>query len=140
MGEHRFEVLNHTADIGVEATGESLAEAFENAAYGMFSVMAEISVLTQAKHIRVRVKADDLSSLLQAWLAELIYRMDAERILPVEFKINEMSETALMARVGVCPMNSVPEWSGPAIKAVTYHQLAVEQEPDGWRVRVIFDV
>ena len=140
MSEHRFELIEHTADIGIEAIGDSLAETFENAAYGMFSVMADIAGMSPSRTIEVRVEADDLPTLLHAWLAELIYRFDAENVLPVQFKVERLTETSLTANVGVRPIVADIEWIGPAIKAVTYHQLTVEQTPDGWRTRVIFDV
>ena len=140
MSEHRFEQIEHTADIGIEATGDTLAEAFENAACGMFSVMADIAGMSPSRAIEVRVEADDLQCLLHAWLAELIYRFDAENVLPVEFKVEELTETSLTAKVGVRLFSADIEWIGPAIKAVTYHQLTVERTPGGWRTRVIFDV
>ena len=140
MSEHRFELIEHTADIGIEATGDTLAETFENAAYGMFSVMADIAGMSPSNTIEVRAEAEDLPSLLHAWLAELIYRFDAENVLPVQFKVEQLMETSLTANVGVRPIVADIEWIGPAIKAVTYHQLAVERTPAGWRARVIFDV
>ena len=140
MSEHRFEQIEHTADIGIEATGDTLAEAFENAACGMFSVMADIAGMSPSRTIEVRAEADDLASLLHNWLAELIYRFDAEKVLPVEFKVEELTETSLTAKVGVRLFSADIEWIGPAIKAVTYHQLTVERTPGGWRTRVIFDV
>ena len=140
MSEHRFEQIEHTADIGIEATGDTLAEAFESAAFGMFSVMADIAGMSPSRTIEVRAEADDLASLLHNWLAELIYRFDAEKVLPVAFKVEEMTETSLTAKVGVRPFSADIEWIGPAIKAVTYHQLTVERTPGGWRTRVIFDV
>ena len=40
--EKKFEVLNHTADIGIIAYGSSMKEAFANAATGMFSLITEL--------------------------------------------------------------------------------------------------
>ena len=37
-----FEILEHTADVGIVAHGGSLAELFANAATGMFAIMAEL--------------------------------------------------------------------------------------------------
>ena len=41
----RFQLIEHTADTGLVAHGESLAEAFANAAYGLFSIIAELDKL-----------------------------------------------------------------------------------------------
>ena len=39
----KFKLIEHTADIGLTAYGKTLAEAFANAAYGMFSIITGIS-------------------------------------------------------------------------------------------------
>ena len=44
----RYEVLAHTADTGILAHGASLAEAFENAAFGMFDLVFDLSGVTGA--------------------------------------------------------------------------------------------
>ncbi|PIU56057.1 MAG: protein archease, partial [Chloroflexi bacterium CG07_land_8_20_14_0_80_51_10] len=33
-----FEIIDHTADVGIVAYGDSVEEVFINAAYGMFSL------------------------------------------------------------------------------------------------------
>jgi SHS2 domain-containing protein len=38
----RFKVIDHTADVGIIAYGKDLKEAFANAAYGMFSQIADL--------------------------------------------------------------------------------------------------
>ncbi|MCJ7808130.1 MAG: archease, partial [Dehalococcoidia bacterium] len=41
MGK-RFEIIDHTADVGIAAYGEDLKEAFANAAYALFSMMLDL--------------------------------------------------------------------------------------------------
>lgn len=140
MNEHRFEFIEHTADIGVQAQGETLAEAFENAAYGMISAMASIEGLESDRRVEVRLEASDVQTLLHKWLSELIYRTDVEMALPVSFKVTEATETSLVADVGMRRIGPDIEFHGPPIKAVTYHQLKVEKTTQGWVAKAIFDV
>ena len=41
----KFELIEHTADVGLVAYGKTLAEAFANAAYGLFSIIAELDTV-----------------------------------------------------------------------------------------------
>ncbi len=40
-GKERYSIIDHTADIGLEAEGDTLDNAFENAAYGMFDILTD---------------------------------------------------------------------------------------------------
>ena len=79
MGK-RFEVIDHTADVGIAAYGEDLKEAFANAAYALFSMMLDLEGVGDALCRQVEVTADDRSDLLVAWLNELIYVFEVDNI------------------------------------------------------------
>ena len=65
----KFELIDHTADVGVAAYGDSLEELFENAAMGMFSVIADAEKVSAAETRTVEVMAEGRESLLVAWEA-----------------------------------------------------------------------
>lgn len=138
--EHRFEIIEHTADIGVVGKGESMAEAFENLAYGMFSIMADLSRYQPTVNRVVHAAGADDLALLQGFLSRLILLFDADRLLPLDFEITEISMGRLTCWVAARPIGDDIEWRGPAIKAVTYHQMAVESVGREWIARAIFDV
>lgn len=138
--EHKFEIIEHTADVGVEATGNSMAEAFENLAYGMFSIMADLTRYEPTGFRWVSAAGDDDVVLLERFLSQLIVLFETEQVLPVDFEITEISFGRLTCHVLVRPIADDIEWLGPQIKAVTYHQMAVENGAGVWRARAIFDV
>lgn len=51
----RFKLIEHTADIGLVAYGQTLAEAYANAAYGMFSIIAELDNVREVKSYEVEL-------------------------------------------------------------------------------------
>jgi SHS2 domain-containing protein len=55
----KFELLEHTADVGVIATGDSLAEALAWAARGMFSVIVEPDTVALVSSLEVSVSSPD---------------------------------------------------------------------------------
>ncbi len=79
-------------------------------------------------------------SLLQSFLSSLVVVLDGDAVLPLDFDITELEGGRLTCEVSVRPIGEDIEWLGPAVKAVTYHQMAVEEEEGEWRARAILDV
>lgn len=135
----RFEVIEHTADIGIRAFGSTLQEAFENAALGMFSLMAELSTVEERESLRVEVEGEDRESLLVEWLNELIYVLETKNLLLKRFKVEKLEETRLEAVAFGEPLDVQRHKLGEQIKATTYHMLKVTHN-QYWEAQVIFDV
>jgi SHS2 domain-containing protein len=135
----RFEVIDHIADVGIVAYGSDLREAFANAAYGMFSLIAELDGVGDAVRREVDVQAPDQEALLVAWLSELIYLFDVEYIVFTRFDITSLTENRLQARVYGEKVDMSRHRLKTAVKGATYHLLKVGRE-DGYRIQVILDV
>ena len=135
-----FEPLDHTADKGIRAFGRDLKELFENAAYGMFSLMAEIGKYEPTETREIEVEAADTPELLRAWLAELIYQFEVDRILFVDFEVRAIGEDRLKGIARGLPFTPEIEWLGSIVKAVTHHDLDVHRTDERWEATVVFDV
>ena len=94
----RYEIIDHTADIAIAAYGEDLKVAFANAAYALFSIIAELDEVGEDIRRDVEVTSEDLAGLLVEWLNELIYIFDVENIIFKTFQVIELEETSLRAR------------------------------------------
>ena len=134
----KYELIEHTADIGVKACGQTLAEAFANAALGMFSIMTELEDVRETGTRRVEVKADDVEGLLFEWLNSLLYYFDVEMLLFRRFDIIEFGENHLTAECRGEPYNASRHNLKMGVKSATYHQMEVD--PVNNCVKVIFDV
>jgi SHS2 domain-containing protein len=138
---YRLETVDHTADLGLVARAESLPELFEACAYGMFDLMAEPEAYQPEQERRWEVQAPDLESLLVNWLRELLFSFDVEGILWIKFQVEDVGEDSpsLVGRSWGVSTAQV-QFTGPGVKAVTYHGLDVRREDDGWRASFIVDV
>lgn len=136
----RYEVLSHTADKGIKAWGRTLEELFENAAYGMFSLMADLEKYPASESVEIEVAAPDVESLLRAWLAELLYRFEVDRMLFVDFTVHTVGESRVVGTARGLPFHPGIEWLGPPVKAVTLHGLYVHRTDERFEAQVIFDV
>jgi len=132
----RFELVEHTADTGLIAYGHSLAEAFANAAYGLFSIMAELGGVHEVESQTVAVSAEDTESLLFNWLNELIYVFEVEKRLLKRFDITEFGERRLKAECWGEKYDPSRHQLKSGVKSATYHMLKIGKD----QVRVIFDV
>lgn len=131
-----YRILSHTADIGIEATAADVPSLFSEAVRAMAAVLLDDDPRPSAARAPVAAEADDLSALLAAVLEEALWMFESRGMLPVDADL-EVSETTAAGTLGVVRPAAI---GGPAIKAVTYHQLAVERTGDGWRAQVYFDV
>lgn len=138
--EHKFETFEHTADIGVIGRGSTKAEAFENIAYGMFSIMADLSKYSPTNTIEEEVSEEDDVELLERFLSSMLVVFDADAVLPLDFEITELEDGHLKCTISVRPFGEDIEWNGPQVKAVTYHQMDVKLTDGEWCAQAILDV
>ncbi|MCX6907164.1 MAG: archease [Verrucomicrobia bacterium] len=131
-----FEFFEHTADIGVHAYGKTLEELFINAARALYEVQGRFD-LADRRMIKIELSADSADELLLRWLSELLYRFSAEDVYFTHFRLQFTDPHKLTAQMegGAVDFSHSEE-----VKAVTYHQLSVQQTADGWTATVIFDV
>ena len=132
----RFEEIDHTADLAIRAYGRDMSELFANAAHGMFALMAEPFVEKPAREREVLLETTDYESLLVDWLNELIYLHEVEGETYSQFTFETLSPTKLKAHVTGGPTKSKTR----AIKAATFHNLAIEETASGLVATIVFDV
>lgn len=135
-----FEYFEHTADVGIAAFGSDLKDVFAAAALGLFSLMADLGDLRDQECIEVAVEAEDVESLLVAWLNELLFIFDVEHLLLRSFEISVIDDTNLQAHCWGERFDPQRHRLKLGVKAATYHQVRVERIGDGYRAQVVVDV
>lgn len=138
MAGRPYEIIDHTADVGIVTHGDDLAEVIENAAFAMFDLMYAAPAAPASGAIDFETSADAPPDLLVEVLSELLYRAEAADVAFTDFAVEVQAEEARV-RARVHPIAGI-ELEGPPIKAVTYHRLRCEPSNDGWTAQVIFDV
>jgi SHS2 domain-containing protein len=133
-----YEILEHTADIGVRARGRSLEELFENAAWGMAEVLGARAQDERGRAITVHVEGADREALLVAWLDEVMFRLEHSGGRLSNLHVRAVREGVVDADVILVEDGSPPD--GTELKAATYHQLAIRQTDEGYEATVYFDV
>ncbi|OGP74685.1 MAG: hypothetical protein A2W09_08120 [Deltaproteobacteria bacterium RBG_16_50_11] len=136
----RFEILDHTADIGLIVYGEELKALFENAGEAFFHLITDLRKVRQRIEKRIEIEGESLERLMVDWLNELLYLHEVEYLLFKGFNIESVGENGLRARVKGEPFQEGVHVIKTGVKAVTHHQIEVRKENGRWRAQIILDL
>jgi len=131
----RFEEVEHTADAALRIYGCDRSELFVNAAYGMFSLIADWEDTPHSTEQEIFLEAIDDETLLVDWLSELLYLHEMEEVVYTSFDIRDISPTTLRAVA-----RGTERWKPKtAIKAVTFNDLYIKETSEGYSATIVFD-
>ena len=135
-----YELIDHTADVGVKAYGKTISEAFENVAKAMFDIITDNSEIESIGQYDIKLEAPDIEQLLVDWLSELLFLNSAKNLVFGFFKVNlDEKKNSLSATVFGEKYDISKHKIGAEIKAVTYHMLEVNNKKP-FHVKVLFDI
>jgi len=132
---HRW--IEHTAELQLELRARSEAAIFRQAVHALRDLLEddkEPAAGARASRT-VEVEATDRGALLAEWMAELVLLAETDGLVPDEARdlvVGEDSVTAVVVGRTCAPRHRV--------KAVTYHDLALHRDRDGWHGNVVLDV
>ena len=136
----KYEFIEHTADLGFKAYGETLERLFIHAAEAFFEAIVALESIKGKIERSIEVEADMLEDLMVSWLAEFLYLYDTERLVFNSFQIKCIDHSKLEAKARGEVLDPARHEIKTGIKAVTYHQLYVKETEGGWEAQVILDV
>jgi SHS2 domain-containing protein len=140
--QKNYELIEHTADVGIRVKGDNLKALFKNAALAMFDIIAEKKSVTKSQSHKVAIvvkqKADNIDELFINWLNELLSLSATKENIFCGFLFKKLDTNNLEAEISGCDIKDYKV--NTEIKAATYHELKLQQEDFGWLAEVIFDV
>ncbi len=134
-----YEELPHTADWSLRVWAADLPSLFVEAAGGMNALSGAQSAPGPITHRTFKFAAPDPESLLVAFLSELVYAAEQERLTFTRFHVETFERAEgweLKVEMDGAPLASVNK----TIKAVTYHNLQIRKTERGVEVEIVFDV
>ncbi|HEV2969214.1 MAG TPA: archease [Pirellulales bacterium] len=136
-----YETFEHTADLGLRVRAADLDALFAEAGRGLFSLMiANLEDVRAVEEVSLGVIGAELDYLLFDWLNELLFIFETRRLVLVEFQVR-VAESSVQATARGEPFDPARHHAEHEVKAITYHELKVAQEPDGtWLAEVIVDI
>jgi SHS2 domain-containing protein len=140
MMEEGYRILEHPADMGIEACGPDLKSAFEQAALGLISIIVDPASVDAREQKAVILQGTDSENLLVKWLSEILYLYDAEGFVTSAITIMNLAATELEAVLSGETVDGNKHRLKMDVKAITYHQVKVDERQDGCVVSVFLDV
>jgi len=135
-----YETFDHTADLGLRIRASNLPTLLAEAGRALFSVIvAGLETVAPNEIVAIRVEGEVSELLLFDWLSELLYLYETRRILFTRFDVAVTPEGVTAQAYGE-PLDPARHMLDHEVKAITYHQLKLEQQPDGWLAEVIIDI
>lgn len=131
-----YQILEHTADLKVKFFGETKEDLFKNVMLGMFEI-AQYCAAKTGKEFRIKIVINsvDLESLLVDFLNEILYLVEAKKLVFEKIEFKKFTENKIEATLKGKKLKKM----GLCIKGVTYHDLSIRKNKK-WQAIVLFDV
>jgi SHS2 domain-containing protein len=134
-----WEDFPHGADVGIRGWGQTLEQAFEQAALALTGVLTDADIEAQTA-VEVECDASDVEVLLVEWLNAIIYEMAVRNMIFGAFKVT-INDLHLRGTMWGEPVDQTKHMPACEPKGATFTSLRVIQEPDGtWSAACIVDV
>lgn len=135
-----YETFDHTADLGLRIRAGDLNGLFADAARALISVLiVNPQSIRVSQEKQIAIQGDDCEFLLFDFLNELLYSFETEKLLFAEFDVH-VDGTGLNAICGGEPLDTGRHRLDHEVKAITYHELKIRRDGDGWLAEVIVDI
>ncbi len=136
----RFELVDHTGDLGVWVFGESLSQLFEQAAHALTFILTEPETIRLKETRKIQLEAKTDEELLITWLNEFVCLFDTKGLLFKTYDVLSVHDHRLEALAQGESYVEGRHSIKTTVKAATYHQLRIENRQGVWTARVIFDL
>ena len=135
-----YKTFAHTADAGLQVESPNLNTLFAEAGQALFSlIVSNLATVETRTRRQFTIGGCEVEYLLVDWLNELLFACESQRLLFREFDVSVGAEGLQATAVG----ESIDESRhrlDHEVKAITYHELKVEQAKDKWAATVIVDI
>ena len=132
-----YKILEHPADVRVQAFGKTKEELFLNAVLGMNEILKPKAKSKNSKVVRkIKVKSIDLNALLVDFLSEVLCQIQTNKEIYNKIGFEEFGDNRLKAEL----FGNEIESFGEDIKAATYHNLKIEQRNGLYEAIILFDI
>lgn len=134
-----WEHFPHEADMGVRGHGDTLAEAFEQAALALTAVVTDPAAVRLVERVAIDCEAGDPELLLADWLNALVYEMATRGMIFGRYAVR-IEDGRLHAEAWGEPTDVARHRPTVEVKGATYTALRVAHENGGWVAQTVVDV
>ncbi|MCX6354707.1 MAG: archease [Candidatus Aureabacteria bacterium] len=140
-----YRYLDHIGDAAIEATGDTLEEAFAEMAMGMFGLMVRAARLVPDRTVEISAMGQTHEDLLVSFLNELLAQQGLQDCVFIDCAVRGIVPSRSGGYVlsgiarGVAPEKAEGRL-GPEVKAASYAGLRIEEGEKGFVIRCVLDL
>mgnify|MGYP002639819558 CR=1 FL=1 len=134
-----FRILEHTADLGLEAWGSDLSAALDQAVAALAAILAGEGAAQGLERRAIAVDEPDVDASVVALLSECLYLLEVEGWLACGAQLSVDGQGRIQGNLLGEPFHSTRHGEGVAVKAITWHQLSVVVQPGGVTITTYVD-
>lgn len=137
-----YQYIDHTADIAVKITADSLKELFVNAASALVNSTAENLKFGKTETIRINLNEYSVEELMVGFLGELNYFFSVKKWLlkSINKIVIEEYENIWQLKTECEGSSEVEFTPRDEIKAVTFHQMEIKFSKGMYETVMVFDI
>lgn len=140
----RYQLIDHTADIGIRLSHKTLKGIFDDAAFALFDILCDMETVQTGFERTISIEAVNDEELLNLFLSILLKEFTSDNNLLNKIEVQEMKNgpgtVTLSATISGEPYDPARHSIKTEIKAVTFHNLSIRKTNPGYTAEVIFDV
>lgn len=145
MPKYKFLEKVAIADIAYKAYGKDLNELFENSAFAIFELTADIKTVDAKKKLKIEIESEKIENLLYDFLSEILFLKDSKYMVfkkvKVSIKENKKNKKyQLKSILEGDTINPQKQQLENDIKAVTMHMFKVEKIKNSWKATIVLDI
>ena len=136
----KYKIIDHTADVCVRVSGNSLEEIFVGSSKAMMAIITDVEKVNPSVEISIKADGENYEELLVKWLQEILYLHEVKKMVFKDFKIKIENGTRAVGKAYGEKIDVDRHEFYSNIKAVTYHNLKIISSKDKYRVDIVFDI
>lgn len=133
-----FDEIPHTADVKIHASAPTLeglfSETFKALMQVMYGTDRDGSVIR-----KIRIESTDNESLLADFLSETLFVSEVEGLVFSDARV-KINNHVLRAELKGEPFDPLRHSAGTEVKGISYSELEIMHDANGYKLDIIFDV
>ncbi|MCE5276801.1 MAG: archease [Planctomycetaceae bacterium] len=134
------ETFEHTADVGLRASADTLGELFEAFAEGLADFICRREQVRTKETFTIEARADDIEALAVEFLWKIMDTIQTDHKAVAAVRVMKIEPNFVHAQVDCEPLNPARHETGTEVKAVTYHMLEIREADGHWEGQVLLDI
>ncbi len=138
--EPSFTFFDHTADMGITIRAPSLPQLLAPAGEALYAAIGLLAASGDSQALSLELPGSNSAELLRDYLGELLILFERDRRMVLRVQVLTYCDKQLSATLFTQAIDYKRSVFHREVKAITYHELQVQETSGGYEATVILDI